>query len=286
MLKASLNYLDLLCFALLTLLLGLIFFFPPWLSALRISLTFIFVLLAPGYALTALLFPKRDDIDAVERVVLSIGLSIASVSLVALVLNYTVWGISVVPMTFGLSVLCLVALGAAMLRRRFTVSTQRFVSSENLSAFWGSLQWLMTVVLVVAGLMITVQLLRPPETSTEFYVLGSEGRLEGYPLDLRPGQTFSVTLGVTNFEGKAAGFTIRIPLGDEEKIVTVPALENGKGWEQTIELSTPATLGQTPLTFDLYREQDRLPYRSVQLLVTFSEMLRQHLTSQAVLPSC
>jgi uncharacterized membrane protein len=284
MLKASSNYLDLLCFALLTLLLAVIFFLPPWLSPLRVSVTFVFVLLAPGYALTAILFPKRDDIDAVERVVLSLGLSIASLSLVALVLNYTVWGVGVTPMTIGLSVLTLLALGAAMLRRRFILPPQRLVSSNNISAFRGSVQWLLAVVLFVAGLMTTITLLRPKETVTEFYVLGSDLRLEGYPLELRPGQTFSVTLGVTNYEGNAADFIIRIPLGTEEKTIPVPALENGKGWEQTIELSVPAT-NQAPITFNLYRQQDQEPYRSVQLFVTLSEVL-QPLPSQMVLILC
>jgi uncharacterized membrane protein len=282
MLKASLHYLDLICFAFLTLLLGLIFFFPPWLSALRVAIVFVFVLLAPGYALSAILFPKRADIDVVERIVISIGLSIAAMSLVALVLNYTLWGISVVPMTFGLSSLTLLALGGAFLRRRFTNPTQRFVSPENLATFQGSVQWLLGLVLAVAALITTVELLRPRETSTEFYVLGSEGRLESYPLELRPGQTFSVTLGVNNYEGSAVTFTIRIPLGDEEKIVTVPALENGKGWEQTIELSVPA-VDQEPLTFYLYKEQDQQPYRSVQLFVTSSNLPQTYLSPPVVL---
>jgi uncharacterized membrane protein len=270
--KASQNYLDLLLFALLTLLLWLIFFFPPWLSGLRVAMVFVFVLLAPGYALTAILFPKQGDIDLVERIVISVGLSVASMSLVALVLNYTVWGISVVPMTVGLSALTLLALGGASLRRRFTNQTQRFMSSETLPAFRGNIKGLLGLVLVVAVLIAGVEVLRPAETSTEFYVMGSEGRLEGYPLDLRPGQPFSVTLGVTNYEGSSAGFMVRIPLGDEEKIVDVPALENGKSWEQTIEISVPANLGQAPLTFYLHKEGDEEPYRSVQLFVSSSRV--------------
>lgn len=272
MTKASQNYLDLLLFGLLTLLLWLVFFFPPWLSGLRVAMVFIFVLLAPGYALAAILFPKQGDIDLVERIVISVGLSVASMSLVALILNYTLWGISVVPMTVGLSALTLLALGGASLRRRFTSQTQRFMSSETLPAFRGNLQGLLGLVLVVAALMTTVELLRPSETSTEFYVLGSEGRLEAYPLDLRPGQTFSVTLGVTNYEGNSAAFTIRIPLGDEEKVVEVPGLENGQSWEQSVELSVPSGLGQAPLTFHLYKEGDEEPYRSVQLFVSSSKV--------------
>lgn len=50
------------------------------------------VLLLPGYVSIEALFPKKE-IDDLERLALSIGLSLAIVALIALVLNYTPWGI-------------------------------------------------------------------------------------------------------------------------------------------------------------------------------------------------
>src|SRR5574337_2061409 len=59
----------------------------------RVVLGLPFVLFFPGYVLIAALYPRRSDLDGVERVALSLGLSLAVVPLIGLVLNYTLWGI-------------------------------------------------------------------------------------------------------------------------------------------------------------------------------------------------
>jgi uncharacterized membrane protein len=203
------------------------------------------------------------------------------------VLNYTDWGIGMIPMTFGLSMFTLVALGAAILRRRYVTPTGRFFSSSNLSALRASVTLLAVVVLVFAGVALTTFLLRPASDTTEFYVLGSDRKLESYPLALQSGETFRVTLGIANYEGRATAFVVRIPLGDEEQTISVPPLDNAKTWEQTIELQAPADLGQTQLTFDLYREQDEEPYRSIRLFATVGEVTPHFLvTSHPLLSLC
>jgi uncharacterized membrane protein len=62
------------------------------------------VLFLPGYALIAALFPGKDDLDGIERLALSLGLSIAVVPLIGLGLNYTPWGIRLIPILVSLSV--------------------------------------------------------------------------------------------------------------------------------------------------------------------------------------
>ena len=47
------------------------------------------MLFLPGYALIATLFPRKDDLDGIERIALSFGLSIAITPLLGLALNYT-----------------------------------------------------------------------------------------------------------------------------------------------------------------------------------------------------
>ncbi|MGB3943467.1 MAG: DUF1616 domain-containing protein, partial [Methanothrix sp.] len=59
----------------------------------RVPVGLVMVLFLPGYALIAALFPRDDDLDGIERVALSFGLSIAVVPLIGLGLNYTPWGI-------------------------------------------------------------------------------------------------------------------------------------------------------------------------------------------------
>ena len=75
----------------LNVLVASIILFPS--NILRIILGIPFLLFFPGYALAAALFTKGRGMDAVERVALSFGLSIAVVPLIGLILKYTPWGI-------------------------------------------------------------------------------------------------------------------------------------------------------------------------------------------------
>ncbi len=65
-------------------------------------LAILLVLFVPGYVLVAALFPGaiiegKPEIDWIERIALSFGLSIAVVPLLGLLLNFTPWGIRFVP---------------------------------------------------------------------------------------------------------------------------------------------------------------------------------------------
>lgn len=74
-------------------------------SWVRIGLGFIVVLFLPGSALIEALYPKKDDLEELERFALSVGLSLALSPLVGFVLNYTPWGIRLDPIIVALSLL-------------------------------------------------------------------------------------------------------------------------------------------------------------------------------------
>jgi len=82
------------------LLIGAISFFPD--SPVRIILGVPFIFFFPGYVLISALFPQKKDLDIIERLALSFGLSIAIVSLIGLVLNHTPFGIRIYPFIFSL----------------------------------------------------------------------------------------------------------------------------------------------------------------------------------------
>ncbi|MEM0267096.1 MAG: DUF1616 domain-containing protein [Thermofilum sp.] len=75
--------------------------FAPLLP-LRYVLGSIAVLFLPGYSLVEALYPKAGDLEPLERLALSIGLSLALVPLVGLVLNYTPFGIRLWPVVASL----------------------------------------------------------------------------------------------------------------------------------------------------------------------------------------
>jgi len=73
-------------------------------TPVRIILGLPLVLFLPGYSLITVLFPGKDDLDGIERVALSFGLSIAFVPLLGLALNYTPFGIRLLPVIIVMSV--------------------------------------------------------------------------------------------------------------------------------------------------------------------------------------
>ncbi len=90
---------------------------------LRSSLGIIFVLFLPGFTFIGALFPAKvpvktssENMDTIERVALSFGMSLALVAIVGLILNYTPWGIRLTPITLSLLALTVVFATAAILR--------------------------------------------------------------------------------------------------------------------------------------------------------------------------
>jgi len=95
------------------------------LVVLRWVLGSVFVLFIPGYVTVEALFPKGRDLDGIERLALSVGLSLALVPLIGLLLNYTPWGIRLDPIVTSLTMFTL-ALATVAIGRRFRLSVERF----------------------------------------------------------------------------------------------------------------------------------------------------------------
>jgi len=96
--------------------LGLIFVTSGFALYLRYVFGSILVLFLPGYSLIEALYPKKD-LDDLTRLALSIGLSLALVPLVGLVLNYTPFGIRLLPVALSLAGLTIVFLLMALRRK-------------------------------------------------------------------------------------------------------------------------------------------------------------------------
>jgi uncharacterized membrane protein len=103
---------------------------------LRYLLGVVFVLWLPGYTFIKALFPTQvpvktssESLDAIERVALSLGMSLALVPIVGLLLNYTPWGIRLTPITLGLLALTVV-FALAALSREYQTTANQFKTQE------------------------------------------------------------------------------------------------------------------------------------------------------------
>ena len=88
----------------------------PWVY-LRYVSGAVYVLYVPGAVFIEALYPKRVELEDLERFALGVGLSLALVPLVGLVLNYTPWGIRLDPIFAGLALLVLVFSCIAVYRK-------------------------------------------------------------------------------------------------------------------------------------------------------------------------
>lgn len=97
---------------------------------MRYALGGIFILCLPGYAFTKALFPKlrsaqasapslktsEQELDTIERIVLSLGMSWGLDLIVSLLLNYTPWGIRLTPLVVSLLALTMIFSTTAIIR--------------------------------------------------------------------------------------------------------------------------------------------------------------------------
>ncbi|HKW05693.1 MAG TPA: DUF1616 domain-containing protein, partial [Nitrososphaerales archaeon] len=75
------------------------------------------ILFLPGYALIQFLYSKKKELDELTRLALSIGLSLAIVPLIGLGLNYTPFGIRLIPVALSLAFFTIIFLVLALVRK-------------------------------------------------------------------------------------------------------------------------------------------------------------------------
>ncbi len=207
------------CVALALVLVALVLFVPD--SLVRQILGLVFVLFLPGYAATAALFPENDQIDGIERVALSFGLSIAIVPLIGLALNFTPFGIRLDPILASVSGFIVAASLVGWYRRMRLPVDERFAIVVDVDlGFQGMplVDKLLTIgiaVMLVASVVVLAWAVTTPrvgETFTQLALLDANGMADDYPRNLTVGEEALVLLTVKSFEHEPVNYTIVIVL--------------------------------------------------------------------------
>lgn len=248
-------------------------------SPLRIVLGIPFVLFFPGYTLTSTLFPRRQGLDGVERLALSIGLNLAVLPLIGLVLNYTPLGLRLYPTLLSLFLFTILMSIASSYRRQSVPAEERFpqVITVHVSR-WRELikankimsVGIVTSVIVTGGL--TAHFASTPrldECFTEFYLLGPSGKLADYPTNLTLGESGTGILGILNHEYEEVAYTIVIKW-ENETIDTIKeiTLNHEAGWSQNYTFTPEKTGDRMMLEFLLFRDGVDEAYRSLHIWIT------------------
>lgn len=273
------------CFIIITILFVLVPVLES--SIIRAFLGIIFVLFLPGYLLISALFPAKTDLDGIERIALSFGLSIAVVPLLGLILNYTPWGIRLIPILATLSIFCIVMLVIAYYRRMKLVEAQRFCVPFNdyiltikQELFKPSTRQdkILTIILVISIIlavsMIIYVIITPKigEQFTEFYILDINGKAEDYPVDMVVGIPAELIVGIVNHEYALKNYTMQVELDKDILTSQEIRLAHNETWENKIALTPDKAGTDMKMEFLLFKENNLTkPYRSLHLWVNITQ---------------
>jgi uncharacterized membrane protein len=257
-------------------------------STIRNILGLPLVLFFPGYSLLAVLFPAKSDLDWIERTALSFGMSIAIVPLIGLGLNYSPWGIRLLPILISLSFFTFLMCGLAYLRRvrlpeieAFEIpfrKTANLINAEILKKPESKVDKALTIFLIfsillsVTILIIVIATPKEGEHFTEFYILGPEGKADNYTTNFVLGEKGNVIVGIVNHEYRPVNYTMEMRL--ENQSLPLPenlqhiALANNETWEKPVTF-TPSSVGKNiKLEFLLFNETNKdIPYRDLHLWI-------------------
>lgn len=263
-----------------------------------VVLGFVAVLFAPGYAAVATLFPAAssrktlsrrregqshpaktspppsaldDDgrqrtldgtgtVTGIERLVLSIALSVCIVPLLGLGLNFTQWGVDTTILMGTVGTITVVFVGVAAIRRGRLPPQERFGHQFPSAAVGmvgrlrtGERGSLLSVLLIVGflvaggGLGFAVLDAEPGEQFTELYLTTEDGDTgehvaDGYPIEMTGNDTASVSVGIGNHEGETMEYTVVVLLqsldetGDVREVRQLDTftaiVEHGDTWRE------------------------------------------------------
>lgn len=254
----------------------------------RVPLGLLMVLFVPGYALIAALFPRDGDLDGIERVALSFGLSIAVVPLIGLGLNYTPWGIRLTPVVISLAIFTIIMTFAAYMRRSQLPAGEKFyvdfggnldiLKEEFTSGDRSGLDKALTVILIISiiasvfALVYVVVTPKQGEKFTEFYILGPKGMAYDYPTSVRAGNNSTVIVGVVNHEYAAVNYTMQLSLNNSSFLSRDITLQHNETWEKPVTYVLKKPGDSQKLEFFLYKDGNfTAPYRDLHLWVNVSQ---------------
>jgi uncharacterized membrane protein len=272
----------LLCVIVIAIALVLIIQYAPD-NVFRIILGLPFVLLFPGYALISVLFPEKERLGGVERLALSLGLSLAIIPIMGLIMNYT-FGVNINSALYSLA-------GFVLLFSIIGIIRQRGLTDAEKNSFTISFEWfgrqsilerILSVILVLVAcgtIGVLVYTMAVPKTGSEYselYILNSQGNTDNYPSDIQIGDTESVIVVIINHENRTADYRIEIQIdndpNDDIEPITLDTidnitLENEEKYEAPASFTPQITGDGQKVYFILFKDGGTEPYLEVNLTI-------------------
>lgn len=236
-------------------------------SLVRVVLGVPFVVLYPGYALIATLFPALSDdgagISVVERFALAVGSSVVVTGVTGALLALSPLGLRPGSSVLFIGALILTLTAAAWYRRLYLPPEQRvdWQPGDRIRSVWDSFRHPTSYAELAVNVALVLSLIAVPASATyiatgdrpaeftEMYLLTeSEGEFvaDDYPTNMTRGEPSELYLGVENHEGRRTQYT---------SVVLLQRIESDGS------VATERRLNRT--TFTLDDEQRRLTHHTI-----------------------
>jgi uncharacterized membrane protein len=239
------------------------------------------VLFIPGYLLVSVIYAGMDDIDTVKRIALSLGLSIAVISLLGLLLNFT-FGLTPITVISTLCIYDIIFIFASKYRReklpeekRFSVRFDRIYKTVCVELKpKGNVDTILTVILIFTILlaigMVYYVIATPKigERFTEFYILDANGKANDYPTDMKLGSSSNISVYISNHEYEPTNYTVQIVMDGDILVHKQSTLDNNDVLRRNITFVPNKEGNNMKLEFLLFKGNNfKSPYRNLSLLV-------------------
>jgi uncharacterized membrane protein len=132
-------------------------------------------------------------------------------------------------------------------------------------------------IIIASGMLVFAKMTQEKETYTMLYLLGQDGKAEGYPTESYISAPLNVTVGIENHELQDVNYVLRMK-ADEEVIEELNfTVKNGDTWQRNMTYTRQKfKTGRSKLEFALFKDkQDYIPYRSAYLYIENNNTLSQ-----------
>ena len=248
-------------------------FIPPLMLPLGLFMLFF----VTGYVLLVALYPQPESFLRKSIGFASVGVSIAISGLLLMGVSYTV-GLTVGTTTLAIMAWIYIIGFIAFIRRGanskpyFTFDKPRYFpvdfGRKGTHALLSYLRIAALIFVISAFVWTITKISQSQPQFTEFYILDTDGHDDSYPTNLIQGETIRTVLGITNFEAKPTAYRIYYAFDSSIPVLLDEvSLHQGDKWEKVYEIQ-PDHLGIQQLTFSLYKDGAKSPYRQVYLWLT------------------
>lgn len=231
------------------------------------------VFAAPGYGLSVALFARKAQLSWLERLTLSIVLSIVQDVFVGMVLYFA--HLPITPDTFLvlLSAITLTWVPIAAWRRVSLPPRMRFVACRPAinkpsgPTFTLTAAALLVLVIIGTGAVIYAAVFRSPgEHYTALSILNARtGRVDP-PLSAPASGSYAIQVAVTNEEHHVESYRLKIALGRQViQALSIRRLPDRATWRSMVRLRMPAKVTRELVRLRLYLQKSSSPYREVHL---------------------